>query len=197
MATAQHEPLHLSADVSVSLATGLDLLTARRLQAGVYVEEGFVDDVGHDRTIDDPYVAHADYFLARRSDEVVGTVRLIHWTERHGLPTLQLPMWADWQDHLGDVPLEQSAEVSALAVAPSARSSIGASEALYRAMFARALERGVGALFACSEARLFRNLKRRFGAEFVPLGDPVNYLGGDVVPSVLLVEDFVCLHLAA
>jgi hypothetical protein len=167
------------------------IAAARRLQGRVYAERGFVTQL-NDGMVDDPYVAHARYFVATAPDgRVVGVCRQI-LGPLVGLPTLTRfrldPPYRAWADGVDPADV---VELSALAVDRSLAGGSGrlVSAGLYRQMWQRAFTRREHRYWVANVSpRLLDVLNGVFGFGFEPMGAAQPYVGPPTVPCRLELE---------
>jgi len=164
-----------------------ELQAARRLHASTYLEAGFVDRLGDDGLIHDPWVAYSDYFVAvDRSGEVVGTCRLIRPSPR-GLQTFQhAPLYPEHERFFAQLPPTACVEVSSLATKRSGRQNGEIAAALYALTWREAVFRQHAYIISLVDPRLLRMM----AAVSLPveLIGPTRYsFGGDVTPTAVYV----------
>lgn len=172
-------------DVEV-LVRQSDVLAARRLQALRYIDAGFVDDVGLDGAIDDPWVASSTYFGAVNAlGEILGVSRLIPWDDWSGLPVFnEFEIDLEELKRFRALGSETAVEVSALAVTRGPGSRGGrVAAALYRAMsqYSLLVDHRVN-WYAALDSRVLKQLVRTHGFNFRPMGPARLYLGSLTVP---------------
>lgn len=169
----------------------VDLARARRYQAERYVELDFASELV-DGVIEDPFVAHSDYFLATAgdNDDLVGTCRFIHGSDA-GWPTLHtLDLFPAWAGSLAEVPVADMYEIGALVTDARKAERFAISAHLYREV-PRNLERHPteAHIIAMMDPRLLRAMNRFFHFPFHAIGPESVYHGGPVVPAYGYVPD--------
>jgi len=157
-----------------------DILPARRLQARMYADLGFTDDVTvldlASGTLSDPWLPDSLHFALARDGEAIGHARLISPGER-GLPSDQFVTTA--------APMRSSTvEVSALVTARGFGSAFGLAKQLYRAMYHHSMDIGIHNWIAIVEEPLHRILARVFKFPCEVIGPEHTYFG--VVKPLLL-----------
>lgn len=179
--------------VNVRPARRDEILPARRLQGMRYLQEGYVDHLSPDGTIDDRYVEHSEYFVAIDPDtgDLVGTCRIIT-SDTHSFPLLDhMRLDEQWCHTLHRVRSTDLAEVSALATERGRSDHFLISGALCRAVIQHALiETPRKYLLCVVDQRLLRVLNRAFGLGLLPVGPLQQYMG-DTLPAVLPLEHLV------
>ncbi len=179
-------------DITVGAADHPAIADARRLHARVYVERGFVD--GHSNWLDldtglveDAHVAGSIYLSARHEGAVVGVARLILPGPR-GLPVFEHFAL----DPDACVPSqEQCLEVSSLCIDAGSSVSAAVFVHLVRAFAAMSHTRPERYWIAIVERPLLTAMNRFYGLKFRPIGEARQYLGGETLPVLLDVPDYL------
>ena len=166
-----------------------ELQAARQLHAKTYLDAGYVDDLGEDGLIDDPWVPYSDYFVAvTPSGEVVGTCRLIRPSPR-GLQTFQhAPLYPQHERFFAQLPPDACVEVSSLATRRIGRQNGEIAAALYALTWREAVLRQHAYIISLVDPRLLRMM----AAVSLPveLIGPTRYsFGGDVTPTAIYVPE--------
>jgi hypothetical protein len=176
------------------LATGADILQARRLHASVYLASGFVtpEDLAPDGTMGvqkDPWPAVSAYFAVIRGGIVTATARQICVYDPAHLPALRLSE-LDRAEVAKVLDLAPGAvvEISALAAGRDARGPDVT--AVYSRMWRESVERRHQVWVMAVDRRLYAHLRRAFcGRALRPIGPAQHYLGSPVVPAVLWCDE--------
>lgn len=186
-------PVTLRNVVNVRSARHDEILPARRLQGRRYLQEGYVDHLSADGTIDDRYVERSDYFVAidPETDAMVGTCRMIT-SDTHSFPVLDhMRLDDEWFETLQRLRSSDLAEVSALATERGRTDHFLVSGALCRAVIHNALiETPRKYLLCVVDHRLLRVLNRVFRLGLVAVGPLQQYMG-ETLPAVLSLEHLV------
>ena len=178
-----------------------DLQAAKKLHASVYLARSFVHptDVVDGIICDDsdPHQKHAEYFVAKRKNEVVGLVRQIHFKGegRHhdSFPILNLArLFPSAKRDILSLNPQMITEISALAKKTGESSVIPL--LLYRALWQHSQKCEHRLWIMACDVRLYERLKILFGESLVQIGERTAYQGGDTIPvyiDIRLAQDHV------
>jgi len=154
------------------------LLPARQLQARVYKERNFLDDVtvldDATDTIVDPWLHHGVHFGLDRDGEAVGHARLIVPSDA-GLPS---------DKFVTEAPPERAItrEVSSLVARPGFGSAFRLTKQLYRSMYHYSMDNDIDRWIAVVEESLFRVLSRIFKFPCNRIGPNQEYMDSQIFP---------------
>lgn len=176
------------------------IVSAQKLHAEVYLKRGFIyeQDVAADGLIShsaDPHRAKATYFVVTRTldsgkEEVIAAARHIRAAQPgcKDLPLLQhSDINKEYRRHISSYQPSNCVEVSALVK----KRGFGSLPTLllYRVMWQHSLQQGDKLwLMACSPP-LFKRLTQLFGATFFRIGPTAPYVGEEVIPVMLKIEE--------
>jgi hypothetical protein len=176
------------------IATGAEILQARRLHASVYLASGFVapEDLAADGTIGvhkDPWPAVSAYFAVIHDGIVTATARQICVYDAAQLPALRLSELDQAEvAKVLDLAPDAVVEISALAAGAEARGPDVT--AVYSRMWRESVERGHQVWVMAVDRRLYAHLRRAYcGRALRPIGPAQHYLGSLVVPAVLWCDE--------
>jgi hypothetical protein len=182
----------------VTRDNGEDLLAAKKLHASVYLSKSFilpeevVDGIIHEHS--DPHQLHAEYFVVKKRNEVVGVARQITYKgegyHHESFPILEKSHIYDRskQKILNYHPRE-IVEISAL-VKKGGESSI-IPLLLYRALWRHSRHSQHRLWVMACDVRLYERLKVLFGPNLRRIGQRTPYRGGDVIPVALSIAEAV------
>lgn len=171
-----------------------EVLSARRLQAEVFLASGYIraQDLAADGTIDvrvDPWAADSTCFAVIRRGTAVATARQIGLDDARRLPALRLPgLDPDPARRLRELPPGTAVEISGLARRPdAARSDV---VAVYVRMWQESLARGHRAWVMAVDLRVFEMLRDLLcGRAIRRIGPAQDYWGSAVVPAVIWCDE--------
>lgn len=175
------------------------LVAAKKLHAKVYLDRGFVreQDVinGILSPSADPHQAHSKYFVVidAKESRMVATARQIELRQDKGHNSFAMMKRANLYKRglklIRKHDPAKSIEISGLAKERGV--SKIAPLLLYRAMWHRSLREKHTLWLMASDVRLFIRLKLLFGKSIIKIGRVTPYYGGDVVPSVMHVQESI------
>lgn len=176
----------------VRIATGEQILTAQRLHAWRYLEEGYVkkSDITEEGVLSDlidPYKPLSTYFIL--SDEhtprqPVVVARQIEFDPNNVFPVLKnMTLWPSGEKAVDKVDHPRCVEISGLAKVPNARRSL--TLMLYRDMWHFSLKESHDKWFIASDIRLTEDLKAMFNGAIQSIGPTQDYLGSPTDPMLL------------
>ncbi len=179
-------------DVTVGAADHPAIAEARRLHARTYIDRGFVDgrsnwldlDTG---LVEDPYVARSIYLSARYDGTVVGVARLI-LPGPQGLPAFH---HFTFDPDVFVPPQDQCLEVSSLCIDGGSEVRAAVFVHMVRAFAAMSHRRPEHFWIAIVERPLLIAMNRFYGLKFRPIGQARRYLGGETLPVLLDVPDYL------
>ena len=179
--------------------TAKEALEARQLQARVYAEVGYIDQIPARGVIEDDWSVHADFYIAesQTTGQILGTCRMINWT-----PDLQVPTAAVFELDPSQIGIGQAAiagrvrEPSALAVDSSSKFRGLVSAGLYRLMWQDDLLRDRADFWLFNTyQRMVDRFKNDFSFPIRQVGEPRDYYNTTVVPIVLPLGPSLVRHL--
>jgi hypothetical protein len=175
------------------------LIVAKKLHAKVYLDRGFIreQDVinGIINPAADPHQKHSKYFavIDVKRSRMVATARQIELRPGRGHSSFamvkQANLYARGLKMIRKHNPANSIEVSGLAKERGV--SKIAPLLLYRAMWHRSIREGHTLWLMASDVRLFIRLKLLFGKSIIKVGRVTPYYGGNVVPSVMRVQESI------
>lgn len=176
------------------------IVSAQKLHAEIYLQRGFIyeQDVSADGLIShtaDPHRTKSTYFVVTRAldsgkEEVIAAARHIR-AAKPGCKDLPLLQHSDinteYRRQISKHQPSSCVEVSALVK----KRGFGSLPTLllYRVMWQHSLQQGDKLwLMACSPS-LFKRLSQLFGTTFFRIGPPAPYVGEEVIPVMLKIEE--------
>jgi N-acyl amino acid synthase FeeM len=176
------------------LRSSEEVLAARRLQADIYLANGFVsaEDVTTAGTLGtgvDPWSDTCTYFAVMRDGAAVATARQIHSEDPDRLPALSLEgLYPEDLYRIRYLAPGSAVEISALARHRSANSSDVV--AIYSRMWRESLERKHSAWVMAVDVKVFELLRTVIcGNAIRPIGPTQDYMGSMVVPAVIWCDE--------
>jgi N-acyl amino acid synthase FeeM len=176
------------------VSSGADVLAARRLQAEIYVANGFVSeqDVTTSGTLStavDSWSDDCTYFAVMRDGAAVATARQIRSADPDELPALALDgLYPEDLYRIRYLPAGSAVEISALARHRGAKSSDVV--AIYARMWRESLERRHRAWVMAVDVKVFELLRKMIcGNAIRPIGPQQDYMGSMVVPAVIWCDE--------
>jgi hypothetical protein len=178
------------------------LIEAQRLHASVYLRYKYISasDVLEDGRIDlnqDPYQEHSLYFVVAENtsagEKVVATARQIFPKPKIGhnsFPLMsKLPIYPEARSQLMKLEPNDYVEISALAKAKGYSSY--AVLLLYRAMWHYSIAKNHKAWLMACDSSVYSRLKFLFGPALTEIGDETYYMGSNVIPAMLEIDQSV------
>lgn len=168
------------------------LAEAKRLHAAVYLSKSFIN---HEDTLEgiihelsDPHQKHADYFVVKRKNTVVGLARQIIYKGKgphhESFPVLEKAMIYNRSlKRIMSFHPHEIVEISAL-VKKGGESSV-VPLLLYRAMWRHSVKENHQLWVMACDVRLYQRLKLLYGPALTRIGKRTHYQGGDVIPVAL------------
>lgn len=164
-----------------------------QVEAGVFIEKGYVRsraELAHEYL---PYLASSMMLSLRYGEEVIGASRYIDYDPKIGLKTLNdVRLGRLLLDDAGvkivaGLDLSLTAEIGTVALKPEYRAPAGHKYAgmLYGAMYQRAIKSGTKYVIASFDEKYFGGFFRKFGAFTTPLGPAVDYMGSRTLPACM------------
>lgn len=178
-----------SDDVEIRAVGSADQLeAARRFHAQCYLDAGYIDELPAAGVIEDPWVKASKYYIAvhhpkeGKKPEIVGVCRFILNSDA-GFPLLrEFELHPAWKQILRGAVLDDSYEVSALAVGGGLQHTL-VSGLFYRETVRYSTANPEAAhLLAAMDHRLLRLLRRWMHLPFHQIGEPLLYMGSKTVP---------------
>ncbi|HKX72935.1 MAG TPA: hypothetical protein VJM32_02900 [Candidatus Saccharimonadales bacterium] len=175
------------------------LVAAKKLHAKVYLDRGFIreQDIvdGIISPSADPHQMHSKYFVVidTKASRMVATARQIELRQGRGHHSFAMVKKANLYKRglklIRKHDPAKSIEISGLAKERGV--SKIAPLLLYRAMWHRSLREKHTLWLMASDVRLFIRLKLLFGKSITKVGRVTPYYGGNVVPSIMCVQESI------
>jgi hypothetical protein len=176
------------------------LRDAKRLHADVYLGRGFIEDHHVDKAgaislEADPHQQHSQYFVAceevGKKEIVRVTARQIRAKKERGFDSFPIlrhaHIYPEMRQRVYKFKPENCVEISGLA--KQRGTTTVATLIVYRMMWFESLRRGDKLwLMACSPS-LFQRLKQLFGPNVVQMGERTPYVGEDVIPAMVVIDE--------
>ncbi len=168
-------PAPLPEGWNIGEASGSQIGEAERLEYEVFRAAGFCEETGTHRTKEfEPWRDVSAFQVVTSPDGTIqGTVRVMIGD----YDTLPVGSF----ERIAEYPPDPVLEYASLALAPDQR-RMGVAEALYRAVWLKAVRHNTGGIVAISEDWLIELLNANYGFGFMQLGAPRWYMGGECFP---------------
>jgi hypothetical protein len=176
------------------VSSSAEVLAARRLQADIYLANGFVSEedvttAGTLSTAVDSWSDTCTYFAVIRDGVAVATARQIRSEDPDQLPALKLnDLYPEDLFRIRYLPPGSAVEISALARHRGAKSSDVV--AIYARMWRESLERKHRAWVMAVDVKVFELLRKIIcGNAIRPIGPAQEYMGSMVLPAVIWCDE--------
>lgn len=170
-----------------------DEIAARMFLSKRYGEVEFITEAEAKLPYNDEYVKYSKYFVAKRHDEVVGVIRVVHHS-KVGLPVLNdSKIYSREQNRLKDIGLGKVVEIGNLAALPGQNISKG----LYKIVIKYCLKNKLVTVARIDSGLLDKLIKRYpiFRPFVRQIGDNVPYPGSICVPIRIKFFSFMVLFI--
>lgn len=165
------------------------------IEAEAFIEKGYIESAEELAKEYQKYLPVTEFVVARRGNEVGGSVRIIHYDPQIGFKTLddvqagKLVLNPDSQKFMDQVNLSNVFEVGTLAVKKELRSKPDdegrLAVALYGAILGESLRHRCQYVIASFDEDYFNRFKGIFGPAVTEMGPAIDYMGSPTVPALL------------
>jgi N-acyl-L-homoserine lactone synthetase len=167
----------------------VDYLSMYRLRYNTYcIESKFLNAQEYPNEFEcDDYDNISEHFVLKKDNIIIGTVRLIKWSDKLQFPTtLYYPILMEKLNSL-KFPIQTTAEISRLCLIKKYRKDPLNILEIFRGMYQTCEKVNITNLFGSFEVTLYR-LLRQLGIYFTPISNNIEYYGKVKVYSANLIQ---------